>query len=96
LNIYDFKVKAQNGSEVSLSDYKGKVLLIVNTAQDVALLLNMMNYRIFIMSSMTGGLKFLTFPAISLAIKLRVMMRRSILSAPVALVLPFLSSQRWM
>lgn len=32
MNIYDFKVKAQDGSEVSLSDYKGKVLLIVNTA----------------------------------------------------------------
>ena len=32
MSIYDFKVKAQDGSEVSLSDYKGKVLLIVNTA----------------------------------------------------------------
>ena len=32
MNIYDFKVKAQDGSNVSLADYKGKVLLIVNTA----------------------------------------------------------------
>ena len=32
MNIYDFKVKAQDGSEISLADYKGKVLLIVNTA----------------------------------------------------------------
>ena len=32
MSIYDFKVKAQGGDEVSLSDYKGKVLLIVNTA----------------------------------------------------------------
>ncbi|MDE6781935.1 MAG: glutathione peroxidase [Ruminococcus sp.] len=32
MSIYDFKVKAQDDSEVSLSDYKGKVLLIVNTA----------------------------------------------------------------
>jgi glutathione peroxidase len=30
--IYDFKVKAINGEEVSLEKYKGKVLLIVNTA----------------------------------------------------------------
>ena len=30
--IYDFKVKDMDGKEVSLSDYKGKVLLIVNTA----------------------------------------------------------------
>jgi len=32
MSIYDYKVKARNGNEVSLSDYKGKVLLIVNTA----------------------------------------------------------------
>lgn len=32
MNIYDFVVKAQDGRDVSLSDYKGKVLLVVNTA----------------------------------------------------------------
>lgn len=32
MSIYDFKVKTMEGGEVSLSDYKGKVLLIVNTA----------------------------------------------------------------
>lgn len=32
MSVYDFKVKAQDGSEVSLADYQGKVLLIVNTA----------------------------------------------------------------
>ncbi len=32
MNVYDFKVMAQDGSEVSLADYRGKVLLIVNTA----------------------------------------------------------------
>lgn len=32
MGIYDFTVKAQDGSEVSLADYQGKVLLIVNTA----------------------------------------------------------------
>ena len=32
MGIYDFKVKAQDGNEVALSDYQGKVLLIVNTA----------------------------------------------------------------
>ncbi len=31
-SVYDFKVKDDVGKEVSLSDYKGKVLLIVNTA----------------------------------------------------------------
>lgn len=32
MGIYDFTVKAQDGSDVSLADYRGKVLLIVNTA----------------------------------------------------------------
>ncbi len=32
MNVYDFTVKARDGSDVPLSDYKGKVLLIVNTA----------------------------------------------------------------
>lgn len=32
MSIYDFTVKGQDGSEVNLSQYKGKTLLIVNTA----------------------------------------------------------------
>lgn len=32
MNIYDFSVKDQSGNDVSLKQYEGKVLLIVNTA----------------------------------------------------------------
>ena len=32
MNVYDFTVAQQDGSQKSLSDYKGDVLLIVNTA----------------------------------------------------------------
>lgn len=32
MDIYDFTVKTPDGKDVSLSEYKGKVLLIVNTA----------------------------------------------------------------
>lgn len=32
MSVYDYKVKAQDGSEISLADYRGKVLLIINTA----------------------------------------------------------------
>lgn len=32
MSIYDYKVKDGNGKDVALLDYKGKVLLIVNTA----------------------------------------------------------------
>jgi len=32
MSIYDFKVKNRNGEDVSISEFKGKVLIIVNTA----------------------------------------------------------------
>jgi glutathione peroxidase len=32
MSIYEFSLKSINGKEISLTDYKGKVLLIVNTA----------------------------------------------------------------
>ncbi len=32
MTVYDFKVKARDGSEVSLENYRNKVILIVNTA----------------------------------------------------------------
>lgn len=32
MNIYDFTVKDNKGNDVSLADYKGTVLLVVNTA----------------------------------------------------------------
>ena len=32
MGVYDYKVLSQKGEEVSLSNYEGKVLLIVNTA----------------------------------------------------------------
>jgi len=32
MNVYDFTVKTRKGEDVNLADYKGKALLIVNTA----------------------------------------------------------------
>ena len=32
MKLYDFTVKGRAGEDVSLADYKGKVLLVVNTA----------------------------------------------------------------
>ena len=32
MGIYDYSFKAMDGSDISMADYKGKVLLIVNTA----------------------------------------------------------------
>lgn len=30
MNVYDFIIKAQDGSETALADFRGKALLIVN------------------------------------------------------------------
>ena len=32
MNIFDFTVKTPDGGQVKLEDYRGKVILIVNTA----------------------------------------------------------------
>ena len=32
--LYDFTVKDREGKDVSLADYKGKVVLVVNTATE--------------------------------------------------------------
>ncbi|MBQ9188300.1 MAG: glutathione peroxidase, partial [Clostridia bacterium] len=32
MNVYDFTAKTRDGKEESLSGYRGKVMLIVNTA----------------------------------------------------------------
>ncbi len=37
MKLYDFHVKGIHGEQVSLSDYQGKVLLIVNTATECGL-----------------------------------------------------------
>lgn len=34
MSVYEYKAKTIDGVEISLSDYKGKVLLIVNTASE--------------------------------------------------------------
>ena len=34
MSVYDFTVKAQDGSMIPMSDYKGKVLVIVNSATE--------------------------------------------------------------
>ena len=32
MSVYEYRVKNRNGEDISIADYKGKVLLIVNTA----------------------------------------------------------------
>lgn len=57
-NLYDFTVKAQDSSDVQLSKYQGKILLIVNTATGCGLTHNTKDYKSFTTLTMTKDLKF--------------------------------------
>ena len=37
MKFYDFKAKKMNGQEIKMEDYKGKVVLVVNTASKCGL-----------------------------------------------------------
>ena len=67
MSIYDFQVKAQDGSEVSLADYKGKVLLIVNTATGCGFTPSMTRCRISTTPTRRTGWRSWISPATSLA-----------------------------
>ena len=62
MSAYDFTVLAQNGSEVSLSDYRGKVLLIVNTATGCGFTPQYRELQEIYEAHRDGGLEILDFP----------------------------------
>lgn len=62
-NIYQFKVKDLHGKEVSLSDYKGKVLLIVNTASECGFTAQYRRLEKIYKAYKNKGLEILAFPS---------------------------------
>ena len=62
MNAYDFKVTAQDGSEISLSDYKGKALLIVNTATGCGFTPQYGELQLMYEELREKGLEILDFP----------------------------------
>ena len=62
MNVYDFTVKAQDGSDVSLADYKGKVLLIVNTATGCGFTPQYTELQELYKEHRDDGLEILDFP----------------------------------
>ncbi len=62
MNVYDFCVKAQDGSDVSLADYKGKVLLIVNTATGCGFTPQYTDLQALYDECADKGLEILDFP----------------------------------
>ncbi|WP_312046268.1 glutathione peroxidase [Anaerotignum sp.] len=62
MNIYDFKVQARDGSEVSLSEYRGKVLLVVNTATGCGFTPQYSDLQKIYEAHQKDGLEILDFP----------------------------------
>ena len=79
--VYDFKVKDRKGNEVSLSEYAGKVLLIVNTATGCGFTPHYEPLEAMYKEFRDKGFEILDFPAISLQTRHPVRKTRSMNSA---------------
>ena len=62
MGIYDFKVTKQDGTEGSLSEYRGKVLLIVNTATGCGFTPQYTALQELYEEARENGLEILDFP----------------------------------
>ena len=62
MNVYDFTVKTRKGEEVNLADYKGKVLLIVNTATGCGFTPQYKELQEIYDAHKADGLEILDFP----------------------------------
>ena len=62
MNAFDFTVLAQDGSQIPLSDYRGKVLLIVNTATGCGFTPQYTDLQALYNEHQKDGLEILDFP----------------------------------
>ena len=62
MNFYNFSAKKMNGQEVKMEEYKGKVVLVVNTASKCGLTPQFEELENFIKENKEQGLEILGFP----------------------------------
>ncbi|BBF45107.1 glutathione peroxidase family protein [Lachnospiraceae bacterium KM106-2] len=62
MNFYDFKAKKITGQEVSMRDYEGKVLLVVNTASKCGLTPQLTGLEELYKENKEAGFEILGFP----------------------------------
>ena len=95
-SIYDFKVKNDVGQVVSLSDYKGKVLLIVNTATRCGFTPQYKELELLYEKYSKDGFEILDFPCNQFGSRLLARFRRSTRSVQPTLISNSHSSTRLM
>ena len=62
MNLYDFTVKTRDGADVSLSDYAGKVVMVVNTATGCGFTPQYTDLQTIYNDLKDKGLEILDFP----------------------------------
>jgi glutathione peroxidase len=61
-SVYDYTARSLDGSDVALSDYRGKVLLIVNTASECGFTPQYSTLEVLYKEYQARGLSVLAFP----------------------------------
>lgn len=82
MSIYDYKVKTQDGEEISMDCYKGKTLLIVNTATGCGFTPQYSELQEIYDEFHDQGLEILDFPCNQFANQGRAMTMKSMIFAP--------------
>lgn len=77
MNFYDFSAFKMNGETVSMSDFKGKVVIVVNTASKCGFTPQFEGLEKLYENYKDQGLEILGFPVINLLIKTLAKIRRS-------------------
>lgn len=94
VSIYDFTVRDREGKDVSLADYKGKVLIIVNTATECGFTPTYADLQKLYERDKDKDLEILDFPCNQFGQQAPGLPMRSTASARVALASPFRSLAR--